>query len=110
MAPGAVEVAIPPSDVTFDTGVKCNAVAEVAAFPPTEAALEHAVNRFTARNPNSQALHELATASMPGGNTRTQLHTSPFPVCMKSGAGYQLTSEDSHVWALPPPTPLAGRD
>lgn len=61
------------------------------------AALEAAIARFKARNPRSQELHQLALGSMPGGNTRAQMYTFPFPVCMKSGQGYQVTSEDSHV-------------
>lgn len=70
--------------------------------PPTkaqtaEAALEDAIARFTARNPRSQELHIKALESMPGGNTRAQMYTYPFPVCMKSGEGYQVTSEDGHV-------------
>lgn len=61
------------------------------------AALEAAIARFKARNPRSQELHQIALGSMPGGNTRAQMYTFPFPVCMKSGEGYQVTSEDDHV-------------
>lgn len=60
-------------------------------------ALEAAIARFKARNPRSQELHKLALDSMPGGNTRAQMYTFPFPVSMKSGQGYQVTSEDGHV-------------
>ena len=65
---------------------------------PAQTALSNAINRFITRNPRSQELHKLATESMPGGNTRTQLHTFPFPVCMKSGEAYQVTSEDAHMY------------
>ncbi|EKJ78039.1 hypothetical protein NXS19_001463 [Fusarium pseudograminearum] len=65
--------------------------------------LDAAIDRYVARNPRSKALHEEALKSMPGGNTRTVLHTSPFPVAIKSGQGYQVTSEDGHVY-----TDLAG--
>ncbi len=34
---------------------------------------------------------------MPGGNTRTQLYTSPSSIYMKSGRGYQVMSEDGHM-------------
>jgi len=102
MAPGAIEVLSPLSGLRLDLDEKHTAVATVDVISPAEIALEDAIDRFTARNPASQALHRLATSSMPGGNTRTQLHTSPFPVCMRSGSGYQVTSEDSHVWVMPP--------
>lgn len=62
-----------------------------------QAALEAAIARFTARNPRSKELHQQALESMPGGNTRAQMYTYPFPVCMKSGEGHQVTTEDGHV-------------
>ncbi|KAM5356157.1 hypothetical protein ACJ41O_002803 [Fusarium nematophilum] len=68
-----------------------------------QAELDAATARYIARNPRSKALHEEAVKAMPGGNTRTVLHTSPFPVAMKSGKGHQVTSEDGHVY-----TDLAG--
>ncbi|KAM0459117.1 hypothetical protein ACHAO4_002508 [Trichoderma viride] len=61
-------------------------------------ALEEAKARYVVRNAKSKILHEEATKSFPGGNTRTVLHTSPFPISMKSGKGYQLTSEDGHIY------------
>lgn len=60
--------------------------------------LDEAKARYIARNAKSKALHEEAVKSFPGGNTRTVLHTDPFPICMKSGKGYQLTSEDGHTY------------
>lgn len=62
-----------------------------------QALLKDAAARFTARNPTSLSLHEEAIKSLPGGNTRSLLHTAPFPVYMKSGKDYQVTSEDGHV-------------
>ena len=61
-------------------------------------AVQAAAARFSARNPRSAALHAEAVNSMPGGNTRTTLHTDPFPVFIKSGKDYQVTSEDGHVY------------
>ncbi|KAF3766811.1 PLP-dependent transferase [Cryphonectria parasitica EP155] len=63
-----------------------------------EDALDAAIARFKARNPCSEALYRQAVESLPGGNTRTQLYTFPFPVYMKSGQGYQVTSEDGHIY------------
>ncbi len=67
------------------------------AMSSAEKALDAAILRFEARNPRSRELHELATLSMPGGNTRTQLYTSPSSIYMKSGRGYQVMSEDGHM-------------
>ncbi|KAK7531689.1 pyridoxal phosphate-dependent transferase [Phyllosticta citribraziliensis] len=63
-----------------------------------EAALEAARARFTARNPNSKRIHDDATGSLPGGNTRSVLHTAPFPVAMKSGKGCHVVDEDDHEY------------
>ncbi|KAF4470479.1 glutamate-1-semialdehyde 21-aminomutase [Fusarium albosuccineum] len=60
--------------------------------------LDAATARYVARNPRSKTLHEEAVKAMPGGNTRNVLHASPFPVVMKSGKGYQVTSEDGHAY------------
>jgi glutamate-1-semialdehyde 2,1-aminomutase len=56
-------------------------------------ALRAAEARFIANNPLSKAQHDLAADTLPGGNTRTLLHTSPFPLCMKQG-------KDAYVWDL----------
>lgn len=63
-----------------------------------ESALEDAIARFTARNRHSLEIHAQALESMPDGNIRAQMYTYPFPVCLKSGKGYQLTSEDGHTY------------
>lgn len=60
--------------------------------------LEAAISRFEQRNPQSKALHEHAVRSLPGGNTRTILHTAPFPISMKSGQGFELYDEDEHKY------------
>lgn len=66
--------------------------------PSLQDALDAAVARYEQRNPKSKALHEEAIKSLPGGNTRTVLHVGPFPLCMKSAKGYQVTSEDGHTY------------
>lgn len=63
-----------------------------------QAELDAATARYAERNPRSKALHDEAVKSMPGGNTRTVLHVGPFPVVMKSGKGFQITSEDGHTY------------
>ncbi|KAL7936798.1 pyridoxal phosphate-dependent transferase [Trichoderma chlorosporum] len=61
-------------------------------------ALSEAKALYIARNGKSRAIHEQAVESFPGGNTRTVLHADPFPICMKSGRGFQLTSEDGTTY------------
>src|SRR5690606_17133440 len=36
---------------------------------------------------------------LPGGNTRTTVHFSPFPLYMASGKGSKLTDVDGHIYA-----------
>jgi glutamate-1-semialdehyde 2,1-aminomutase len=61
-------------------------------------ALKEAENRFEKRNTKSIGLHKKAAKSLPGGNTRSVLHTTPCPVFLKSGRGYHVTSEDGHTY------------
>lgn len=64
-------------------------------------ALEEAERRFIEQNQASKVLHEDATKALPGGNTRTILHTSPFPLYMKKGKDHQVVSEDGRTSELP---------
>ena len=50
--------------------------------------------RYATRWPASQRLFERALVSLPGGNTRTQLHLEPFPLYASHGAGARLTLAD----------------
>lgn len=59
-------------------------------------ALAAAEARFIANNPLSKQQHDLATSSLPGGNTRTLLHTPPFPLTMRHGEGVYLWDLDNH--------------
>lgn len=61
-----------------------------------QAALDTALARFAERHPESKRLHEEALRSLPGGNTRTLLHTAPFPISMRKGEDYKLIDEDGH--------------
>ncbi|EUC33414.1 hypothetical protein COCCADRAFT_5057 [Bipolaris zeicola 26-R-13] len=75
---------------TVDTARSGHAIASEA--------LEAAKQRFAKRNPTSLKLHEEASKKLPGGNTRSVLHTAPFPIFLKNGKGYQVTSEDGHTY------------
>ncbi|MBI2254978.1 MAG: aminotransferase class III-fold pyridoxal phosphate-dependent enzyme [Proteobacteria bacterium] len=63
-----------------------------------DAALAEAEGRYTAANPASLARHEGARYAMPGGNTRTVLHYSPFPLAWSKGEGATLTDLDGHSY------------
>lgn len=60
--------------------------------------LESARNRYIDQNPNSLSWHEQARNYMPGGNTRTVLFHSPFPLRIQSGAGNQINDADDHEY------------
>ncbi|KXX80417.1 Beta-phenylalanine transaminase [Madurella mycetomatis] len=63
-----------------------------------QSALAAAESRFIANNPLSKRQHELAVDALPGGNTRTLLHTSPFPLSMDRGEGAYVWDEDGHKY------------
>src|SRR5262245_36012843 len=52
--------------------------------------------RYVAANPKSAEQHRRAAESMPGGNTRTVLHYSPFPLTIVGGEGCRLRDLDGH--------------
>jgi glutamate-1-semialdehyde 2,1-aminomutase len=57
-------------------------------------ALAEVEARYCARHPRSAKRHAEAAEHMPGGNTRTVLHYSPFPLTWASGRGNRLTDID----------------
>src|SRR5579864_4844777 len=59
-------------------------------------ALKETERRFVAANPLSERRYREAAAAMPGGNTRTVLHYSPFPVTFRKAEGCTLTDIDGH--------------
>jgi glutamate-1-semialdehyde 2,1-aminomutase len=62
-------------------------------------AVADATARYVAANPLSLARHEMARASLPGGNTRSVLWYQPFPVALTGGEGVHVTDLDGHVYA-----------
>ena len=62
------------------------------------ASLAEARERYVARNPASLAAHVEAAAVMPGGNTRTVLFHTPFPLTMARGEGCRLWDADGHEY------------
>lgn len=63
-----------------------------------EEALEKAEQRFREANPKSAARFEEAGRYMPGGNTRTILHYSPFPLAITHAEGSRLYDLDGHSY------------
>ena len=59
-----------------------------------DAALTEAKEAYVTRNPKSFSRFVEATAVMPGGNTRTVLHYSPFPIGIARGEGCRLWDLD----------------
>lgn len=64
--------------------------------PNVKAAVDEALARYESNNPKSRALYQDAVKHLPGGNTRSLLHTNPFPIMVKSGQGHMLIDEDGH--------------
>lgn len=67
-------------------------------FDPLAAALSTAQATYTQSNPRSLAAFHDACQYFPGGNTRTVLHLSPFPIMWARGSGARLTSVDGDVF------------
>jgi glutamate-1-semialdehyde 2,1-aminomutase len=61
-------------------------------------ALAEACARYAEERPATAALHERAKAAMPGGNTRTVLYHSPFPIRAAKAEGASITDADGHEY------------
>ena len=59
-----------------------------------QSSLEELTQWFIDANPGSAAEAVAAAKVLPGGNTRTVLHQSPFPIVLVSGNGPRVTSKD----------------
>ncbi|MEM7251878.1 MAG: aspartate aminotransferase family protein [Pseudomonadota bacterium] len=63
-----------------------------------EAALKQVEARYVQSNPRSDAQNVRAATVMPGGNTRTVLHYSPFPLVMAHAESASLWDIDGHEY------------
>ena len=61
---------------------------------PLDAELDLARDRYIRNRPESAAAFNLSANFMPGGNTRTVLFHSPFPLRIVSGTGCRVTDAD----------------
>jgi glutamate-1-semialdehyde 2,1-aminomutase len=77
--------------LTFDGG------RTIADHETSKASLKSGHSTAQEALDKAKALHNQAVKSLPGGNTRSLLHTAPFPVFLKKGDGYQVVSEDGHT-------------
>ena len=64
-----------------------------------EAAYDEAAQRFTANNPKSKSVYDAACKALPGGNSRTVLFYSPFPLTLAKGEGCHVWDVDGHKYA-----------
>ncbi len=69
-----------------------------SAYNSVDQALAAVEDRYAARNPLSRERHEAASAHMPGGNTRSVIHFSPFPFAVERAEGPRLYDLDGHVY------------
>lgn len=67
-----------------------------AALEEAEAALSAAEAAYAACNPESLRLHRSAHDHMPGGNTRSALFWSPYPLYAAMSEGCELVDVDGH--------------
>jgi glutamate-1-semialdehyde 2,1-aminomutase len=56
------------------------------------------IDDYLARTPRSRAMFERATASLPGGSTRTTVYAAPYPPYIESGAGLRIRDLDGNVY------------
>lgn len=68
------------------------------AAQTVQAAYDTAARQFAVCNPNSYALYQAATRSLPGGNTRSVLYYDPFPLYMDRAQGCRLWDADGHEY------------
>lgn len=67
------------------------------ATRPVQLAVEAAIEaRYRERTPGSAVLYQRATASLPGGDTRTIAFHHPYPLAIARGQGATLTDVDGN--------------
>ena len=63
-----------------------------------DSAVDEVKARYVGANPASHAQYERAKQSLPGGNTRTGMFYTPFPLSIEKAAGATLTDVDGHTY------------
>jgi glutamate-1-semialdehyde 2,1-aminomutase len=80
------------------TGLNLQSSIRRGANQSLRSALGEAEERYVAANPRSALLQTSAAATLPGGNTRTTVFFSPFPLYMAGGKDSRLTDVDGHEY------------
>ena len=80
-----------------------NVVDPMATTPPkhhnlANEALAEARAEFVERNPKSLAAHQYAAKYLPGGNTRTSIFASPFPLAIQRAWDARVVDLDGHEY------------
>jgi glutamate-1-semialdehyde 2,1-aminomutase len=73
-----------------------NDIAATRSNSALEARLAAVEARYVEANPLSRQAHLAATEPLPGGNTRSILHFSPYPLTFATGEGCRLVDLDGH--------------
>ncbi|KAF2012917.1 putative glutamate-1-semialdehyde 2,1-aminomutase [Aaosphaeria arxii CBS 175.79] len=68
------------------------------AIAETDTRLKELIQSFIESNPGSAKAAKDAASVLPGGNTRTVLHQTPFPLVLRSGSGVSVTSMDGDTY------------
>lgn len=64
-----------------------------------KALLQEAEERYVAANPQSHVLYRRACESLPGGNTRTVLFYTPFPLTIERAQDALVWDADGHLYS-----------
>ena len=59
--------------------------------------VDQLIQDYTKRNTRSKALFDQAQSSLPGGNTRTGVYFSPFPIYLARGDGPIIHDVDGNA-------------
>lgn len=70
----------------------------VLAYTDIDAALDDARSRYVKRNHKSLLQHQKACTVMPGGNTRSILFHTPFPLTIVRAEGCTIEDADGHTY------------
>jgi glutamate-1-semialdehyde 2,1-aminomutase len=87
-----------PSSEPMNENLGSNGSAHKEPPKTLEAHLSGAQARYIERNPKSRINHEESCQYLPGGNTRTVIYSSPFPLTFASASGCTLTTLDGHTY------------
>lgn len=71
---------------------------EVNGHRDLKAVLDEVYNQYAKSNPRSLDVYNHSCEVMPGANTRTSIHASPFPLTIERGQSAYLFDVDGHEY------------